>query len=566
MIGKRSLLLGYLILLTVALLLINAIANLWHGHIDLTDDNRFSITTPTKDLLSELREPIYIKVLLEGEFPAGFKRLQESTRQLLDRYESYAPQLITEFENPSEGSIEDINARKEELRKDGIFPTTLRYGEGDQLTNKQIYPYAIFSLGSRQVVVNLLEEQVMGVPEEVVLNNAVSLLEYKFSNAIQKLTLLEKPSIVFTDGQGELAREQTARFESLLREHYNTGRLNLDSTYHINPDIDLVIVAKPRLEFDQKDQFILDQYVMNGGNIIWLVDRLNVNVDSIGRNQLYIPTVYESGLEDLWFKYGFRIQPNLVLDLEASSIPQVVGMAGDKPQMQMIKWPYHVLSFPISNHPIAKNLGRVNLFFPSTIDTLKTATPIDKYVLLQSSPYTRYQLSPVRLNFQILQEDFKAELFDKEPQALAVLLEGEFESGFKNRVGQDMLNMLQQIGTPYRDQSPQTKQLVISDGDIANNVLNVQQQTIYPLGYNKWEKRTYGANETFLLNAVEYMLDEQAILSARSKEVKLRMLDTVKARNERMKWRLINIVFPIFMLVTFGLLYRFIRHRKYGKV
>ncbi len=557
---------GYVALLTVMLLLINVLANQWNGHIDLTEDKRFSLTQPSKDLLTELNEPIYIKILLEGEFPAGFKRLQNSTQELLERYKSYAPQIIYQFENPSEGTIENINARREELRKDGIFPLTLSIGEGDQLTQKQIYPFAICSLGSRQVVVNLLEEQVAGVPEEVILNNAVSLLEYKFSNAIQKLTLQKKPGIVFTEGHGELAREQTARFESLLRQYYNTGRLNLDSTFQIKPEIDLVVVAKPQTEFDQRDQFILDQYVMNGGKVIWLIDQLKVNVDSMRRNQLYIPTVYKSGLEDLWFNYGFRIQPNLVLDLESSQIPQVVGMAGGKPQMNLLKWPYHVLSFPLTNHPIAKNLSRVNLFFPSTIDTLRTATPVDKHILLQSSPYTRYQLSPVRLNFQILQEDFKAELFNKNPQPLAVLLEGEFESAFKNRVGQDMLNMLSQTGAPFRDKSKKTQQLVVSDGDLANNVLNVQEQTIYPLGYNKWERKVYGGNEAFLLNAVEYMLDEKAILSARSKEVKLRALDTIKARNERLKWRLINIGVPILSLLVFGFMYRIIRRRRYGKV
>ncbi len=557
---------GYFLILTVILILVNAIANQWNGHVDLTDDKRFSLTQPTKDLLTELREPIYVVIFLEGEFPAGFTRLQNSTIDLLERYQSYAPQIIYEFVNPSEGSLEDINARRQELSKDGILPLTLSIGEGDQLTRKLIYPYAIFSLGSRQVIVNLLEKDVPGIPEEVVLNNSVSLLEYKFSNAIQKLTLDKKQNIVFTEGHGELERRQTARFETLLRQYYNTGRMNLDSTYWINPEIDLVVVAKPRTAFDQRDQFLLDQYIMNGGSVMWLIDQMNVNVDSIGRNQLYIPTVYESGLEDLWFKYGFRIQPNLVLDLESSRIPQVVGTAGGEPQYELFKWPYHVLSFPLTNHPIAKNLGRVNLLFPSTIDTIKTPTPVEKHILLQSSPYTRYQLSPVRLTFQILQEDLRAELFNKEPQPLAVLLEGEFESAFKNRVGQDMLSVLQDIGVPFKEKSLRTQQLVVSDGDIANNVLNVKEQSFYPLGYNKFEGKTYSANETFLLNAVEYMLDEKAILTARSKEVKLRLLDTIKARGERTTWRAINIGLPIVLLLLFGVLYRVIRRRKYGAV
>lgn len=554
-----------IILVAIVLILINVIAHQFYSHIDLTEDSRFSLTNPTKELLSRTNEPIYVKVLLDGEFPAGFTRLQQSTRDLLARYKSYFPQLIYQFQNPSEGTVDQINAVREELRKDGMFPTTLRYGEGDAFTKKEIYPYAVFSLGSKQVVVNLLEEQVIGVPEEVVLNNAVSLLEYKFSNAIQKLTLVDKANIVLTEGNGELAREQTARFESLLREHYNTGRINLDSTYQINPNIDIVVVAKPRNVFGEKAQFVLDQYIMNGGKVMWLIDRLDVNVDSIARNNLYIPPTLETGFEDAWFKYGFRIQPNLVLDLQSSTIPQVIGMAGDEPQIDFIKWPYHVVSFPQTNHPIAKNLDRVNLFFPSSIDTLQTSANIEKTILLKSSNYTRYQLTPVRLNFQILQEDFKPELFNKEPQNLAVLLEGEFESAFKNRLAGNMEQVLNEIGAPFKDKSTFTKQLVISDGDIINNVLNIKERQIYPLGYNKWEERVYKGNEPFMFNAIEYLLDDSNILAARSKEVRLRLLDTVKAKSEKMKWRLVNIGFPLFCLFIFGFGFNYLRKRKFTR-
>jgi len=553
------------ILISIAFILINVIAHRFYTHIDLTEDSRFSLTNPTKELLTKVEEPIYVKVLLDGEFPAGFTRLQQSTHDLLARYKSYFPQLIYQFQNPSTGTVEQVNSIREELRKDGMFPTTLRYGEGDAFTKKEIYPYAIFSLGSKQVVVNLLEEQVLGVPEEVVLNNAVSLLEYKFSNAIQKLTLIDKANIVFTQGNGELPKAQTARFESLLREYYNTGRINLDSVYQVNPKIDVVIVGKPRQKFSQKAQFVLDQFIMNGGKVIWLIDRLDVNVDSIGRNDLYVPPTLETGFEDAWFKYGFRIQPNLVLDLQSSTIPQVVGMAGGEPQINMINWPYHVLSFPQTNHPIAKNLDRVNLFFPSTIDTLQTRTNIRKTILLKSSEYTRYQLTPVRLNFQILQEDFKADLFNKEPQNLAILLEGEFESAFKNRVGESMENVLNEINAPFKEKSSFTQQLVVSDGDLINNVLNVKQQQIFPLGYNKWERKVYNGNEPFMLNAIEYLLDDSNILASRSKEVRLRLLDTVKARKEKMKWRLINIALPLVCLLFFGLGFNYLRKRKFTR-
>ena len=554
------------LLIIIAIVIINAIAGQYYAHIDLTEDKRFSLTGPTKALLDDVADPIYVRVLLDGEFPAGFKRLRQSTKDILDQYRSRAPKIIYEFQNPSpkDASNEELNNIKLELSKDGILPTTLRYGEGDALTNRQIYPYAIFSLGQKQVVVNLLEEQVMGMPEEVILNNSVSLLEYKFSNAIQKLTLKNKANIVFTEGHEELSKQQTAVLENSLKEYYNTGRVNLDSIYLINKEIDVLIVAKPRTAFSQRSKFLIDQYIMNGGSVLWLIDYLDVSVDSIGRNDIYIPPTMNLDLEDLWFNYGFRLQPNLVLDLQATQIPQVIGMAGGEPQYQLIKWPYHVLALPLSQHPIVKNLDRINLFFPSTIDTIQTNARVNKEILLQSSPYTRYQLTPVRLNFQVLQEDFKAELFNKSPQAVAVLLEGEFESAFQNRVTADMQNMLQQIDAPFKEKGEHAKQIIISDGDIINNVLSVKEQKIFPLGYNKWERRTYKANETFILNAIEYLINTDNILAARSKEVRLRMIDRVKARTEKTKWRLINIVLPLLLLIGFGLVYRQIRKYKYA--
>ena len=554
------------LLIIIAIVIINAIAGQYYAHIDLTEDKRFSLTGPTEALLDDVADPIYVRVLLDGEFPAGFKRLRQSTKDILDQYRSRAPKIIYEFQNPSpkDASNEELNNIKLELSKDGILPTTLRYGEGDALTNRQIYPYAIFSLGQKQVVVNLLEEQVMGMPEEVILNNSVSLLEYKFSNAIQKLTLKNKANIVFTEGHEELSKQQTAVLENSLKEYYNTGRVNLDSIYLINKEIDVLIVAKPRTAFSQRSKFLIDQYIMNGGSVLWLIDYLDVSVDSIGRNDIYVPPTMNLDLEDLWFNYGFRLQPNLVLDLQATQIPQVIGMAGGEPQYQLIKWPYHVLALPLSQHPIVKNLDRINLFFPSTIDTIQTNARVNKEILLQSSPYTRYQLTPVRLNFQVLQEDFKAELFNKSPQAVAVLLEGEFESAFQNRVTADMQNMLQQIDAPFKEKGEHAKQIIISDGDIINNVLNVKEQKIFPLGYNKWERRTYKANETFILNAIEYLINTDNILAARSKEVRLRMIDRVKARTEKTKWRLINIVLPLLLLIGFGLVYRQIRKYKYA--
>ena len=563
---KKGNIIVQLVLIITGLIIINIIADRYYSHIDLTEDQRFSLTAPTENLLDDVDDPIFIRILLDGEFPAGFKRLRQSTKDMLDQYRSIAPKIIYEFQNPSPkgATNEELNNIKLELSKDGIQPTTLRYGEGDALTNRQIYPYAIFSLGQKQVVVNLLEEQVMGIPEEVILNQSVSLLEYKFSNAIQKLTLKERSNIVFTEGHGELDRQQTAVLENSLKEYYNTGRVNLDSIYQLNSDINVLVVAKPRTNFNQRAKFLIDQYIMNGGSVLWLIDYLDVNVDSIGRNDIYVPPTMNLDLDDLWFNYGFRVQPNLVLDLQATQIPQVIGMSGGEPQFNMIKWPYHMLALPLSQHPIVKNLDRINLFFPSSIDTIQTKAAIKKEILLQSSDYTRYQLTPVRLNFQILQQDFKAELFNKPPQTVALLVEGAFESAYQNRITADMEAMLRQIEAPYKDKGIMAKQIIISDGDIINNVINVKEQKIFPLGYNKWEKRTYKGNEYFVLNAIEYLVNSENILAARSKEVRLRMIDRVKARNEKNKWRLINLALPLVLLLLFGLGYRSYRKFKYA--
>ena len=563
---KKGNIIVQLVLIITGLIIINIIADRYYSHIDLTEDQRFSLTAPTENLLDDVDDPIFIRILLDGEFPAGFKRLRQSTKDMLDQYRSIAPKIIYEFQNPSPkgATNEELNNIKLELSKDGIQPTTLRYGEGDALTNRQIYPYAIFSLGQKQVVVNLLEEQVMGIPEEVILNQSVSLLEYKFSNAIQKLTLKERSNIVFTEGHGELDRQQTAVLENSLKEYYNTGRVNLDSIYQLNSDINVLVVAKPRTNFNQRAKFLIDQYIMNGGSVLWLIDYLDVNVDSIGRNDIYVPPTMNIDLDDLWFNYGFRVQPNLVLDLQATQIPQVIGMSGGEPQFNMIKWPYHMLALPLSQHPIVKNLDRINLFFPSSIDTIQTKAAIKKEILLQSSDYTRYQLTPVRLNFQILQQDFKAELFNKPPQTVALLVEGAFESAYQNRITADMEAMLRQIEAPYKDKGIMAKQIIISDGDIINNVINVKEQKIFPLGYNKWEKRTYKGNEYFVLNAIEYLVNSENILAARSKEVRLRMIDRVKARNEKNKWRLINLALPLVLLLLFGLGYRSYRKFKYA--
>lgn len=552
-------------LLIAVLIIINVIASKYYGQWDLTDDKRYSLTQPTKDLLQGLDEDIYVQVLLEGTFPAGFKRLKENAADLLEEFNSYSGNLDIQFIDPSAGSVEQINQTREQLSKDGIRPQNLSFMDGDELTNKLIYPYAIFRKGQKSIAVNMLEPQTAGVSEETTLNNSVSLLEYKFADAIQKLTLTRRANILLTEGNGELSNSEMAAMMMSLREFYNIGRINLDSTYRIHPEVDVLIVARPREMIDQKEQFIIDQFIMKGGNVIWLIDKMNVNLDSINVNKFYIAPEYDTGLDDLFFKYGVRFQNNYVLDIECTRIPQVVGASGGEAQQVLIPWPYHVMAASQDNHPSVTNIDRVNLKFPGTIDIIETRENLKKTVLLKSSPYTMYQRNPTRLNFEILRYGLEEEKFNKDPQNLAVLVEGEFSSAFENRVPASFQSALDQIGETFQNKSVGAKQLFVSDADFIKNLFDANTGKFSPMGYNKWEQKTYKGNQTFMMNSIENMLDQNGVLQARSKEVKLRLLDTVKAKKEKVKWRLINIVSPLLMLLFFGLIYNFLRQRRYGR-
>jgi len=546
------------------LILVNVLSQYFYTQIDLTGDKRYTLTQATENLLEAQEEPILVRVLLEGDFPAGFKRLQSSTREMLQKFSSINALIDYDFEDPFTGDTKADNAIKLELSKDGINPINLTFKDGDEVSQKQIYPFAIFQYGQRRVVVNLLEQQTAELSDEQILNNSVSLLEYKFADAIQKLKLVDKPNILFTQGNGELKDQQLASLTTSLKSFYNTGRLNLDSIVQIGPELDLLVVPGARGAVSLKNQFKIDQYIMGGGKVIWMLEKMYAPLDSISRNGFFVPQPYDTKLDDLFFKYGIRQKNNLILDLECSQIPQVIGQQGGKAQTQLFHWYYHPLIASKSNHPMVKNLDRINMYFPSTLDTIKTKTNIRKTILLQSSAYSRFQMYPMRLNFEILKYAPDPAKFDKGPQNVAVLLEGEFESFFKNRVTAEMQDGLKTLGTSFKEQSLPTKQLFISDADFAKNLYDENSNRISAIGENRWERRIYPGNSDFIMNAIEYMLDENGVLESRAKEVKLRLLDVVKAKQEKKKWQFINLGIPLLLLLLSGFLFNLWRKKKYA--
>jgi len=557
-----------LIIIAAILIVINIIAGYVHSYIDLTEEKRFTLAESTTNLLYEVEDRIIIKVLLEGKFPASFKRLQQATREMVGEFRDENSNIDYVFEDPTEGDMDNVNNRIRSLAELGVVGRSLTYFEGKEKVQKLVFPYALVQYGDREVIVNLLETASGPEDEESMLNKSVSLLEYKLANAIQKITARNQGNIVFTSGQGELEPKYRTSLKNELSRFYNIGDLPLDSITSIGQEADLVIVARPTKEFSLKNQFKLDQYVMNGGKIIWLIDKMDAHLDSIQKYKFYVPKEYPLGLDDMWFKYGARIQPNFVLDLQSTAIPQVIGQSGGRPQTQLFPWFYHPLVAPASTHPIVKNLDRVNMYWPSTIDTIQTKTHVQKTVLLASSQYSRYQMNPVRLNFEILKVEPDPSKFNKGRQPVALMLEGQFPSLFENRVDESFKKTLESINQPFRAVSVPTKQLIVSDSDFAANWFNERTQESYPMGYNPYlpqGQNIFQGNQDFIINTIEYMISEGGVLEARNREVKLRLLNGPKVREEQTMWQLINIGLPLLFIILFGLVYNYLRRRKYSK-
>lgn len=564
MIRKVEISIKAVILLGI-LVAINVIASYKHTYVDLTEDKRFTLTDASVKTLGRLKEPIFVKVLLEGKFPAGFKRLRNATEELIKDLNDVNRQIDYDFEDPNAGDGETRKATINKLKERGILPMRLTYVEDDQRVDRLTFPYAIITYGPRTAVIQLLEEQVPGVDQEVTINNSISLLEYKFVSAMQNLRQEDQKNVVITTGQGEIDRKHLYRLEGELRRYYDVGYMDLDSIVLVSDEIDLVIVPGPKSAFSYKDQFKLDQYIMHGGKVLWLIDQLHTRLDSIAAAGVYSPHVVDHGLDELFFKYGIRIEPNAIMDYQSTTIPQVIGYVGDKPQLEQKPWFFHPLIVPRTGHPIVKNIGQVNPYFPSTVTVLDAPLDVEYQTLLESSPKSRYKYVPMQLTTSITEIDAQPSLFNKGPQPIAVLGEGIFESAFKNRVTNELKEVIQQVGSTYRSESYPTKQIWVSDADFVKNRVDERTNKTTEIGFNYWTRNTYKGNKTFVLNAVEYLIDDSNVLTARAKDVELRLLDPAKTREDKGFYQWLNVGLPIVLLIVFGFLFHAIRKRRYAR-
>ena len=552
----------------VIVLLINFISSIAHNRFDLTKEGRFSLSEASKSLLSSIEDYIYIEVYLEGDFPAGIERLSIETKQILSELRSQNHLIQYTFINPIEDP--DDKTRNEiisQLYAKGLHPTNLQVKEQDGYTEKIIIPGAIIKYRGKEIAVQLLKNQIARSPNQNI-EKSISELEYEFINAIKELKNPIKSNISFLTGHGELDGVEIEDLTKALSEKYIIDKIDLrefevDANGEPNllkklNDLNqrkLILILKPKSSFQNLDKYLIDQYIMNGGKVLWMIDATNADMDSLTNKGTFLAhPLRDLNLGDQLFKYGVRINTNLIQDLSSSKVPIPVSFVNDIPKWELMQWRYFAISIPTSNHPITNNLNAIKFNFAGSIDTIKTNSSIKKTILLHSSPYTKLINTPYEISLQNALNKPKEEEFNKGPQALAVLLEGSFESLFKNRISQINKKL------PFKESSKLNRMLVIADGDLAKN--QISRGNALPLGFDSFEKRQYG-NKEFILNAIDFLIEHNDFIDIRTKELKMRILDSQKTNQERLFWQVLNIISPIILILLFGFIKQYLRIKKY---
>lgn len=550
------------VLITIALLLIiNGIGNFFFHRFDLTQDKRYTLSDTSLNIIKQVKEPLYIKIYLQGDLPAEFKRLQQETQQLLEEFQAYNKNIVFEFINPLENEDTSMDNIKELYRK-GLTPINITVDDKGKQSQAMVFPWAIAIYQNKEVNIPLLKNRMGASTTEMVIGS-VQHLEYSISDAFQKVSIAKQKTVAVIKGNGELQDVLMAKFLLQIRESYHIGPFTLDSvakdpknSLNALQKYDLAIIVKPTEIFSDAEKQVLDQFIINGGKTLWLIDQVNAEMDSLynpSGSTLAFPR--DLNLNDMFFKYGFRINPDIVKDEQGSPIKLATGEQGSATQYQDFNWKFAPLVYPESKHPIVKNLGGIKFDFANPIDTLKNG--IKKTVLLKSSPYSKKIGAPVEINLDIVAEETSPNHYIKTGNIpLAVLLEGSFHSMFENRV-------LAFEQATFEGTGKKNKMIVISDGDMIKNQLDKNFQPV-ELGYDQRSGNLYD-NKDFLLNCVNYLLDDTGLINIRSKDLDLPLLDKEKVFKNYTKTQVITIGLPLLILVLFGGLFTYLRKRKYGQ-
>lgn len=546
-----------LISVLMLIIVVNVLGSYWFTRIDLTGDRRYSLTAATRNMLRELDDIVYFRVYLDGELPAGFRRLRNDTREMLDEFSAWSDYIQYEFISPSRAAGDDgrqLQQYYRRLAEKGLEPAQVQMRAGDGTSQRVIFPGAIVSYKGKEVPLQLLKEN-LGLSLVQALHNASLALEYNLASSIMQLAKEEKQKIAFLEGHGELAPPYLASVTRALENYYVVDRVEIGDSFENIRQYRTLISAKPRQPFSEEEKFLLDQFLMQGGSLLWLVDPVFADMDSLMTADDTFGMAHDINLDDYFFRYGVRLNPVLLKDLNAAPIPVSTGFVAGRPQINLLPWYFFPVLTPLSDHAIVNNLNVIRTEFISSIDTVEAAG-VSKEVLLQTSPRTRVMPVPVRISLDILERPVREELYSGPRQNVAVLLEGSFESLYRNRIAPE-------VSLPNdverRNHSLPAAMIVMADGDMIRNQFDSDGRPL-PLGYDRYTGQTFG-NEDFILNAVNYLTDDSGIISARAKDIRLRLLDRQRLNNNRLALQLVNTILPISLVMGFGVL-RFIRRRR----
>lgn len=548
-------------LLIAGLIVLNVFGNYFFKRFDLTADKRYTLSETSLNIIKQIDSPLYIDVFLEGQFPAEFKRLQNETRQTLEEFKAYNSNIIFQFVNPLEKE-EERESNMKMLYQRGLTPVSITVDDKGKQSQEVVFPWAIATYNDKSTKVQLLKNM-MGASTEEKVVSSVQHLEYALADAFNKITKAKEKKIAVIKGIGELHDIQIADFLKTIRESYYIGPFTMDSvakspqrSLEALKKYDLAIIAKPSKRFTEEEKEVLDQFIINGGKTLWLVDDVQAEMDSLyNESGSILAYPKDLNLTDMFFKYGIRINPMLIKDEQATPIKLATGEPGSKTEYQQYPWRFAPFVYPESQHPIVKNIEGVKFEFANPIELLKN--DVKKTVLMESSKYSKAIGVPTEVSLDMVTEETNPKDYQTGGMLpMAVLLEGKFNSMYENRV-------LPFKDPKYKTQGVNNKMIVISDGDIIKNQLDQAYQPL-ELGYDKWTNNLFG-NKEFLLNCVNYLLDDNGLINIRSKDVDLPLLDKEKVHESYTFTQILTVGLPIVVLGIFGFLFTFLRKRKYAR-
>ena len=549
----------------VTIILIGYIASVAYLRFDLTTEKRYTLDRNTKDVLSNLDDIVHVKVYLDGELPLGFRYMQRELSELLGEFEVYGKRMFQfELIDPTSSTNKaEREAMLRDLTDKGLEPTNVQERDPKGGTTQRIiFPGAVVSYKGREAVVNLLKNNPALSGDENI-NISIQGFEYAILSAMLKLQPDSLPKLAFVHGHGQLDEFETGDIAQELVGQFEVHRVMLGGEVGGLDPYSVVIMAGPTKRVSEADKLVLDQYIMGGGKVLWFVDGVTVSIDSLSNGATTLAYPNNHNLEDILFKYGARVNPTLIQDMQCSVIPVNVSLPGQDSRFAPAPWVYYPLLNSPSNHPITRNLNIVSAKFASPVDTVGLNPEVQKQFLLKTSPYTRTVNVPAFINLAQIEQSPLERDFTQSNLPIAVLLEGEFPSVFNNRPLASLNN-----GNPFRfrEKSMPTRMIVVADADIIRNDVSRRGDGAYitPLGYDRYTNQTYG-NKDLVVNMVNYLSDDMGLMNLRSREFKLRLLDKNKVLEQRTKWQLLNLVVPSAVLLLFVIAWLLVRRKRYAK-